>query len=271
MPELPEVTITAENLGKQIRNSEILEVKVHSGRYSRHGMPEGLEDFCLQLPVHVRGVSNKGKFIYIITSNPIGSWYIWNTLGMSGAWKKEKTKHSHIEFVTTKGSFFFDDIRNFGTLKFTNSFDETEKKLSSIGPDHLNSVITDSDFKNRLMKKPGLNITKALMNQSIISGVGNYIKAEALYKCKISPFRKIESLSDSDFSNLNRVIKEIVVSSYLSGGASISTYSTIDNKKGRFTFSLDVYGKKKCPLGFNVCRQLTEDGRTTHWVPELQK
>ena len=270
MPELPEVTITAENLSKQILNSEILEVKIHSGRYLRHGPPEGLDQFLLQLPVYVRTVSNKGKFILIGASNPFGTWYIWNTLGMSGSWKGEKSKHSHIEFVTSKGSFFFEDMRNFGTLKFTNSFKETERKLSSIGPDHLNSVITDSDFKNRLMKKPGLNITKSLMNQSIISGVGNYIKAEALYKCKISPFRKIESLSDSDFSNLNRMIKEIVVASYLSGGASISTYSTIDNKKGKFTFSLDVYGKKKCPAGFDVLRQTTEDGRTTHWVPEIQ-
>jgi formamidopyrimidine-DNA glycosylase len=271
MPELPEVTRTAITLHKSISGAAILEIKIHSGRYSRHGAPEGYAEISQHLPIYVSSVTSKGKFILVTAANPLNNWYIWNTLGMSGSWKKEKSKHSHIEFVTSKGSFFFEDMRNFGTLKFTNSFKETERKLSTLGPDHLNSVISDNDFKTRLMKKPELNITKALMSQTIISGIGNYIKAEALYKCGISPLRSVQSLSDTDFSNLNRVIKEIVVASYLSGGASIKTYSGIDNKKGKFTFSLDVYGKKKCPAGFDVLRQTTEDGRTTHWVPEIQR
>ena len=271
MPELPEVARTAITLHQSMSGAAILEIKIHSGRYSRHGSPEGYAEISQHLPIYVSSVTSKGKFILITAANPLKNWYIWNTLGMSGSWKMERSKHSHIEFVTDKGSFFFTDMRNFGTIKFTDSLEKTSAKLQSIGPDHLGIAISDLEFKQRISRKSKLNITKALMDQSLISGVGNYIKAEALYMAGISPLRIVGSLSDSEFSKLNKAISEIVVASFLSGGATIKTYSGLNDEKGNYTFSFKVYGRKKCEAGFDVVRETTEDGRTTHWVPELQK
>lgn len=271
MPELPEVTRIAVGLNTRLQNSKILDVKIHSGRYSRHGWPEGLKDFVSDLPVVVTEVTSKGKFILIKTENDSRTWWIWNTLGMSGSWKVEKSKHSHVEFISDKGSTYFEDMRNFGTLKFTNSKEETEKKLKTIGPDHLHEEITDKRFQEILSCKGTYTLAKALMDQKLIGGIGNYIKAEALYRAKLSPNRKIESLTGEDFKRLNSAIKEVVVASYQNGGATIKTYSGINNEKGKYPFSFLVYGKKICPLGFEVKRETTEDGRTTHWVEEVQK
>lgn len=271
MPELPEVARTAKSLHQAMAGSQILEVKIHSGRYSRHGHPEGLDGFSLNLPVVVNSVSFKGKFILFTASNPVSTWYIWNTLGMSGSWKKERSKHGHVEFVTEKESFFFTDMRNFGTLKFVNSLDETIKKLNTIGPDHLSSEISDSHFKERLLKRKNATLAEVLMDQKIIGGIGNYIKAEVLYRARISPHRIISDLSDEDFSLLNKSTKEVVTSSFLSRGATIKTYSGMDGEKGDFVFSFKVYGRKTCDSGYTVQRETTKDGRTTHWVPEIQR
>ena len=271
MPELPEVARTALSLNEAIKGKQIKEVKIHSGRYSRHGSPDGFDQFCSELPVSVENVSFRGKFILLTTSKENKKWFIWNTLGMSGGWKREKSKHGHVEFHTGQESFFFTDMRNFGTLKFTDSESLTQRKLLSIGPDHLSTEISDQEFTSRLMKRSKQNITKVLMNQNIIGGVGNYIKAEALYMSAISPHRSVESLTESEFSLLNKSIKKVVVSSFRSGGNTIKTYSGMDNEKGDFVFSLKVYGRKKCEMGFDVIRETTPDGRTTHWVPQIQK
>ena len=70
MPELPEVARTANSLHEAMSEKNIVDVKIHSGRYSRHGAPEGFNTFLQNLPVLVRAVTFRGKFICITSSNP---------------------------------------------------------------------------------------------------------------------------------------------------------------------------------------------------------
>ena len=109
------------------------------------------------------------------------------------------------------------------------------------------------------------------MNQGLIGGIGNYIKSEVMYRARISPNRLVKSLSDEEFSALNRETREVVGSSFRSGGATILTYSTFEGDKGEFPFFFHVYGREKCINGFDVQRFVSNEGRMTHWVPELQK
>ena len=108
------------------------------------------------------------------------------------------------------------------------------------------------------------------MNQKLFCGVGNYLKAEILYACKISPHRKVENLNDIDMQNIYKYTKEISKNSFENGGASVRDYSNLDDKDGEYTSMLKVYGQKKDPLGNTVKREQTSDKRTTHWVPEIQ-
>lgn len=273
MPELPEVARTVLSLNQTIKGEVLEDVIVHSGRYAKHGNPVGLDDFIVDLPVKVEKVTFQGKLIiFEFTSYCSGkTWWAWNTLGMSGGWRSEHSKHGHVELRTKSRSVFFTDIRNFGTLKFTNSLEETNKKKKTIGPNHLSDEISDALFKERLMKCRNKTLPEALMNQSLIGGIGNYIKAEVLYRAGISPHRLVGSLDDTEFSNLNEATREVIKTSYARRGATISTYRDIDGAGGDFVFYFRVYGRAVCDKGYPVVREVTKEGRMTHWVPQLQK
>jgi len=271
MPELPEVARTAINLHTALVDKDLTEIKVHSGRYSRHGNPKGMDEFVILLPAKIKSVDFHGKLIIFEFEMSDGSsWWCWNTLGMSGGWRTAATKHGHVEFVTADGSVWFTDVRNFGTLKFTNSRKETLKKIEGIGPNYLKEEISDEVFKKQLMKTPDSDICQALMNQHLIGGVGNYIKAEVLYRSRISPHRKVKNLSIQEFSTLNRECRQVIIESFGKGGSSFRNYLGLDGDAGEFPFFFRVYGRSECYMGYKVITETTSDGRTTHWVPQLQ-
>jgi formamidopyrimidine-DNA glycosylase len=155
-------------------------------------------------------------------------------------------------------------------MRFTDSEELTRRKANGIGPNHLQHEITDEIFKTRLMKFPHLTLPAVMMNQNLIGGIGNYIKAEALYRARLSPHRTVESLSDADFSLLNESVREVIVGSYENRGATIRTYAGLDGESGDFPFFFKVYGRKTCEAGHPVITEGTQDGRTTWWVPQIQ-
>ena len=114
-------------------------------------------------------------------------------------------------------------------------------------------------------------LAEALMNQSVVSGVGNYVKAEALYRARLSPHRLTGSLLKEEAEALRQAIVDVMTEAYRKKGASIRTYRTSQDEMGQAQFSFRVYGKKRDPEGNNVVKEETRDGRTTHWVPTLQK
>ena len=108
------------------------------------------------------------------------------------------------------------------------------------------------------------------MDQSVVSGVGNYVKAEALYLSKISPHRLVSSLTDIDLQNLNLATRSVLVNSFESGGATIQSYRSFYGEVGDATQRFAVYGRKTDPEGREIIKEQTKDGRTTHWVPQVQ-
>ena len=108
------------------------------------------------------------------------------------------------------------------------------------------------------------------MNQRVISGVGNYIKAEALYKAKIYPHAIVEDLSDENLRALNREIKSVIYSAFKKKGASFRDYVMPDGDIGTYSFKFEVYSKSADPYMNRVIREETPDKRTTHWVAEVQ-
>jgi len=221
-----------------------------------------------ELPLKIAGAGCHGKFIFIILEN---EWTIWNTLGMSGTWSGSHNKHSRVRLYLDRESIFFNDIRNFGTLKIVKGKDFLIDKLNSLGPDMLNDDVKNDDFLRRIRMCNKKTIAQAVMDQSVISGVGNYLKAESLYISKISPHRTCKSLSDQEIILLNENIKKTIRASYETGGATISTYSGFEGEIGEYSQRFLVYNQKTDPHGNTVIKEKTKDGRTTHWVPEVQE
>jgi DNA-formamidopyrimidine glycosylase len=190
---------------------------------------------------------------------------------MSGSWSGIEKKHSRIRLDLSGENVFFNDMRNFGTLKIVKGKGFLIDKLNSLGPDMLNDDIEDDMFFKRIKMCKNRTIAQAVMDQKVISGVGNYLKAEALYISKISPHRSCASLEDQELSLLNESIKKTIRASYETGGATISTYSGFDGEIGEYSRRFLVYNQKTDPHGNTVIKEKTKDGRTTHWVPDVQR
>lgn len=267
MPEGPECRKYGQDLARRISGKTLKAVEIVGGRYLKKD-PTGLEAFRNHLPMNIVGAGTHGKFVYWILGEELS---VWSTLGMTGRWAAESDTHARVRFILNDGSVFFSDQRNFGTLKFVRGKFQLIEKLKAMGPDMLAEDVSDETFSLAVRRKPNWEITKAIMDQSIIAGVGNYIKSDSLWLAGISPKRTVTSLTDPELSALNRSIKHVMRESFQSGGATIQTYKSFDGQDGDYTRKFLVYNQSADPDGNEVIKENTQDGRSTYWSPAVQK
>lgn len=261
-------------MGKELVGFELV-----GGRYAKvppSGMTDFGDDWMARGPTFVDGVDVKGKFMHW-TLQPLGGgepWFLWCTYGMSGMWTTVPPDR-HTAVVVTVGppdrTVQFRDPRHFGTLKFVRGEEALKKKLATLGPDMLNDPPDAAAFRAALFRKPTLTIAEALMDQSVVSGVGNYVKAEALYAAGISPHRFVASLAAQEREALRDGIVKVMRDSYESGGATIATYRQGDGVEGKTQERFACYGRKSDPRGSPIVSEQTKDGRTTWWCPVVQR
>ena len=286
MPEGPECTIVAKQLHSFSANKKLEKIEILTGRYTKKS-PDGYENFCKRLPETVAGVSNKGKFIYLMTDE--GST-IFITLGMSGTFKVQDNKYARVKFsFDDKSELFYSDMRNFGTLKFftpDNAEVALKKKLSEIGPDMLNDPCQSSEWLKICHRRKTNSMVKFLMNQKNISGVGNIYKSEALFLAGIDPRKTIGDCTDDELLKLYNAVKKVLKTSFESGGATIRNYSDLHNNHGNYIRfpsnpkemlearkegKVMIYGRKQDIYGNDVVRLRLDDDRTTFFSPKVQK
>ena len=272
MPEGPEVRIVAEQLDQWFAHEQLNSVERIGGRYLKNPVP-GLSVFETTLPATLTCVASKGKLIGFYFDN---GWFLFSSLGMTGSWGEVKEKHSAVQFNFSNGSAFYTDPRRFGRLEFLYGSDAADAKFDSLGPDLVSVALgIDPAFRTSrfcdCFENSSKTIVEDLMNQKIVSGVGNYIKSEALYRARISPWRQTSSLNTEEWKGLFTAIKQIMVESYKAGGATLATYKHLDGSTGGYSEKLKVYGKFFDPEKRLIQKETTKDGRTTWWVPEVQK
>jgi len=282
MPEGPEVKVIVDGLNNVLKNKYIKSIEITPNSRYRNKAPNGFndfKDFILNKKTDsdtnnnpkILKVNCKGKFIYFEIE---GGWYIFNRLGMSGIWSHNKGKHTSLILTyssqqknqTKNKDIFFIDQRHFGIFEFTNKKSILNQKLNSIGPDLLNDNITYSQFETIILNHQKKNICKVLMDQSIFSGIGNYLKSEILYEAHIHPLTNINQLSPQKLKLLFNTSRKLIRASYLAQGTSLRHYKNVESVKGQFEFQLKVYQRKQDPDGNPVKRIMTPDKRSTFFV-----
>ncbi len=268
MPEGPEVKTTVDFL-KTYEGKQLINITVLSGRYTKKPI-ENINNPGWRLPLPLETVDCKGKFIYFCLQ---GDVFFFNTLGMTGMWSNNASKHSRIKFEFAGDSvpLYYNDVRNFGTFKIALSKNALDKKINSLGPDFLKDGWGPDTFYNLLKKKPNKTVAEFLMNQKNVSGIGNYLKAECLYDAKISPHRFCCHITTKESDRLFYACRRIIQLSYQTGGATIQNYRKPNGKKGLYSQRFAVYNQKTSPCGNEIIKEQTLDKRTTHWVPAVQK
>ena len=271
MPEGVEVTLNVEEINSLFSGEIIRAVQLHSsGRYASKE-PSNYQKFAsaVRAGYVMEQARVKGKFTWWTFKKDLDpDWYMMCTYGMSGRWTTRPTAgHAVMSIISDELTTTFIDQRRFGTLSFTSSEEELQAKLKSIGPDMLNNPPENDEFIERMMFKSNRTIAEALLDQSCISGVGNYLKCESLYAAKISPHRAVSSLTHEDLHSLRSAIIMMMNLSYDLGGA----YSVGRHGTSLISDRFSVYNQTKDPHGYPVEKDATADGRITYWCPKYQK
>ena len=264
MSEGPECKLTVDYLNKSLKGRTILDWVFCRGRYTEDD-PEGFYEFDTELPLLVKDIACKGKFIYftLIDKNE-EVYYIFHSL-ITGRWQKKYDKYCKWFLELDNGeTIWFRDSRSFSTLIFTKDREILQDKISKLGPDILTREFNLPKFKKMAEKYPTRNITSFLMDQQIQSGCGNYIKAEALWYSRVSPKRKVGDLSERELELLYEGLRIISRVSYNRKGLSSKDYKGENGNAGYFSKELKIYEKKF------ATRTKTADGRITYWDPKRQ-
>ena len=283
MPELPEVETVKRGLEEFIINESIK--KVYLSKFSlRFPWPK---DFVSKIVgKKIISIKRRAKYIIIGLSD---NYSIIAHLGMSGSYKVLKKgevqdylilKHDHLIIDLDNFKIVYNDPRRFGYIDLTNQDPETHKFLSSLGPEPLSNYFNADNLAETLLNK-NKPIKNTLLDQNIISGLGNIYVCEALFRSKINPKKNCSKLVTSKgkprknlillVQKINEVIKEAIEV----GGSSLRDFSNISGKMGYFQSSFNVYNREneKCLLDCcdGVIKRIIQSGRSTFFCSKCQK
>lgn len=284
MPELPEVEVVRAGLEPALVGARIDTVRVLDPRsLKRHDARRG--DFVGMLEgVTVLSAQRRGKFMWF----PLDSGDALVThLGMSGQvllrdLDAPEDRHLRIQYAITHpqhGQLLvnFVDQRIFGSMAVDELVEQSSgfvpSQASHIALDPLNEFFDGEEFITRLRKKT-TGVKRALLDQTLISGVGNIYADEALWAAKIHGEKSAESLSKPKARELLESVRAILLKALAEGGTSFDEqYVNVNGESGYFSHSLNAYGQqgKPCPRCGTPIRRVTFMNRGSHYCPKCQK
>ena len=254
MPEGPEVKIISNYLNKVLKNLTIKSFHAISNPYllKYNNLIQEINSF---MPVKYKNSICIGKQTFIKIHEGV---YFTYHLGMTGYWSIKKEKHSHL-CITMSNNFkiYFHDTRRFGNIKIIKS--NKLKDDYHLERDLLNGNYNENHFLYlKKTIKSNIEICKLLLNQKYFPGVGNYLKSEILYSCKIHPHTKWKQISDKNIIELCKKTNEIMTYCYNQGGAQLRDFK---NPKKSSDLKLKIYGRSKDNEGNNITSLITKDNR----------
>ena len=281
MPELPEVETIACGVHDRVHGERITEVW-----FGAHPEPMktgpveqalGLEDRRIERVYRV------GKHIVCdLVRNPdeaaategapvVAQWIVH--LGMTGrllvtAPGAPLADHTHARLTLADGrEIRFVDPRRFGRLELR----DLRRDTPFAGPGREPLTISVTDFVG-LFRLRRTAIKAALLNQSLLHGVGNIYADESLFRAGIRPRRMASRLRQSELEGLHQALKEVLLHAIALGGSSVSDYVDANGVKGFFQLEHQVYqrGGQGCLVCGARIRKIVVGGRGTHFCPKCQ-
>lgn len=169
---------------------------------------------------------------------------------------------------------FFNDQRKFGWIKLYPTPEIPNIDFfKKVGPEPLSADFTQNDFRKRLMRRPNTNIKAALLDQTVIAGIGNIYADESLWGAKIHPATLVKNLSVRQINKLYQELRYILTLAIEKGGSSDKNYVNAEGKKGSYLSFARVFRRngKPCPRCGTIIVKSRVAGRGTHTCPSCQK
>lgn len=272
MPELPEVETVKRILEPVVSGKKILDIRI----FREANVLSGADNLRKSLiGESFLSVDRKGKFLIFHLT---GDFVLLSHLRMEGKYFERKAgsspeKHDILIFDFYDGSALaYNDVRKFGVLELKQESDYlSTPPLSELGKEPKD--IDALDLYNGLQKRTKTPIKEALLDQTLIAGLGNIYDDEVLFATKISPKRLASSISLDEAKSIKEEATRILDMAIENGGSTIKSYHPKEGMDGRMQSHLLAYGHggEPCPrCGFPL-RKISIGGRGTVYCPFCQK
>ncbi|MFJ4483975.1 bifunctional DNA-formamidopyrimidine glycosylase/DNA-(apurinic or apyrimidinic site) lyase [Streptomyces longwoodensis] len=268
MPELPEVEVVRRGLERWVAHRTVAAAEVlHPRAVRRHVL--GADDFTHRLTGHRVGTpSRRGKYLWLPLEDTPQA--VLAHLGMSGQLlvqphtaPDEKHLRIRVRFADEQGTELrFVDQRTFGGLSLHDTTpDGLPDVIAHIARDPLDPLFDDEAF-HRALRRKRTTIKRALLDQSLISGVGNIYADEALWRSRLHYERPTATLTRPRTAELLGHVREVMGAALAVGGTSFdSLYVNVNGESGYFDRSLDAYGREGLP-----CKRCGTPMRRRPWM-----
>jgi len=285
MPEMPEVEVVRRQLEAHILNREIESVELLHPKITRKN-PEFKEalvgdqfkavsrigklltfefkDYHGFMLAHLKMT---GQFIFVDENQKFGGGH-----SLTESDFELPHKHTRVIFHFKDGSnLYFNDMRLFGYLQLV-APDEKESIWNGYGIEPGRPNYTWENFEP-LFNKRKTTLKALLLNQKVISGLGNIYVDEACFRSGVLPFREVPTLTQLEKKELFKHGSEVMMESIKRGGTTFYSFLTADGKKGNFSDELEVFDRagQPCYKCGNIISKIKHAGRGTHFCSTCQK
>ena len=270
MTELPEVETTIRGL-KSIVGSKIINIKINTPKL-RYFIPKSI---LLINNVKIIKIKRKGKFIIFYLQNKHSIVFHLGTSGRLRLYKKiefKNNKHDHFLLETNNYMILiFNDPRRFGFIDYDlYKIIDSRKYLTSLGIDALSTSLNGPYLFFKISKSI-VPIKQILLNQTIVSGIGNIYASEILFNAKISPLKKGKDIQLYDCDKICKSTKKILKKAINSGGSTLRDFVATDGTLGNFQSNFKVYNREGKKVSGKIVKKIIQYGRSTYFCPFVQK
>ncbi|HEY0837304.1 MAG TPA: bifunctional DNA-formamidopyrimidine glycosylase/DNA-(apurinic or apyrimidinic site) lyase [Azospirillum sp.] len=279
MPELPEVETVCRGLAPHLEGRVLARVVQRRPDLRMPFPPK----FCERLTGRrVSAVRRRAKYILVHLDD--GTVLIAH-LGMSGRMMISREpaapgSHDHVVFETDDGTTVtFNDARRFGLMDLTDeSALGVHPLLRALGPEPLGNEFSGPVLAERLAGRMSA-IKAALLDQTVVAGLGNIYVSEALFQARLSPKRMAATVSGARAERLATAVREVLTRAIAAGGSSLKDYRQASGELGYFQHQFAVYDREGQPCPGCTCdvgrtggvRRIVQSGRSTFYCAQRQR
>ena len=283
MPELPEVETVRTGLAQWAVGRSIESVQVNHPRAVRRHLP-GAADLSARLTgASFVAACRRGKYLWLPMSD--AGHALVAHLGMSGQFlvrpvdaPDERHLHVRIRFADGRSELRFVDQRTFGGLLVdrlvqVDGGESVPAQIMHIARDPMDPLFDDTAFVAALRRRDSA-VKRALLDQTLVSGIGNIYADEALWRVKINGERLGRSLATRAVVDLLAAARSVLADALRAGGTSFdSLYVNVNGESGYFDRSLAVYGREgePCPRCGTAIRRVAFMNRSSFFCPVCQR
>jgi len=273
MPELLEVETVKNTLKPKLINKKITDIKIYHNNIIEY---PNIEIFSKKIINQtIKDMSRYGKWLIFV----LDDYCLLSHLRMEGKYffkikEDELSKHEHVVLtLDNEIELRYHDVRKFGKMLLIEK-DKIKEfgPLTELGYEPWDERLNIEYLKEKYKKKR-LPIKTVLLNQSIITGIGNIYADEILFLSKINPEKVSSTLDDIELANIIKYTKIVLEDAINKGGSTIRSYTSVDGVHGLFQQKLNVHTKsgEKCQNCNTTIVKIKVGGRGTYYCPNCQK